>query len=193
MALKHFKHKYLHDMSYDHIPGDDTNVGAMNLSIPDNYGSLENCSWSGVGLLDRENAGCVDSLDDVTFAVWDLVHAWYQNPTTGDMEKYVRSRLVFDEDVSPGPTFVITMDERDQDLGKYRCPVCGQDMKGFTAYPPTEFDMDNVGSMTVPLGMAVDPSFDDDGTKCICKECGFESEKGVFNTFYWYEYKGRVE
>ena len=186
MAMKYYTYRRLSELFCDIIEGDSENRGAVNLKYEPSrvHGSLDDCMYNGFNLTDRVGGG-PDSLDDVDLAVWELVRE--EIPDSGS---FVRSRLVLDMD-SVTCAYVIAVDESEIDLGAYRCPVCGQDDEGFQTFPPTEFDMDKTGAMTVPAGMAVDPSFDDD-VACNCKKCGFQGHKAAFDTGGWDEYTGRV-
>lgn len=190
MALKHYAYRRLTDLFCDVIIPDDSNQGAINpeytpTGVP---GTLKECSWNGFGLSAETHV----SADDIEFVMWPMVTEWVHNEATGDKEKVIVARFIYDESSLGGGNYVITIDEKDVDLGAYRCPVCGQDDVGFQTFPPTEFDMDKTGAMNVPAGMAVDPSFDDD-VACNCKKCGFQGHKAAFDTGGWDEYKGRVE
>ena len=189
MTMRHFAYHRLTDLFCGIINGDEDNSGAINVEYNpgDVPGTLKDCSFNGFSLTDRVGGG-PDSLDGVDFAVWEMART-----IQPDGSSFVRSRFVFDASLFGGGAFVITLnlDDDELDCYAYRCPVCGQDDTGFQTFPPTEFHMDKSGAMTVPAGMAVDPSFDDD-VPCNCKKCGFQGHKDAFKTGNWEEYTGGV-
>jgi len=172
MAIKNYTYRRLSGMTCETEDGSDAFFGYVNPKYEpaDVHGSLEKCGYSGFSLVDMNGGNPDDELSRFEQSYWRI----------NDIATFV-----YDPD--KGGSFVISIDEDLVDLGRYRCPVCG-DTGPFTTFPPTEFDMDETGAMTVPEGMAVDPSFEDT-VPCHCKACGFEGHKAAFDTGGWDEFE----
>lgn len=176
MAIKHYAYVGLTDLACDAEDGNDNFFGYVNPKYnPDGvHGSFEKCAHSGFNLVDMLGGNAEDTLPGLETAYWRI----------NDTATFVYIPY-------SGGTYVISIDESLVELGRYRCPVCGG-TGPFTTYPPTEFDMDERGAMTVPEGMAVDPSFEDT-VPCHCRACGFEGHKAAFDTGGWDEFTGNME
>ena len=169
------KKKYTYFTSLEAYITPSANAVEVVYDAPRGFGTLSNCDFSRLNLSDA--LGSVLVLDEgrtLCFAI------------SACSELRIEIAKIFDDgDVHGSASFVISMDKEAFTDEEYICPVCG-DKGPFTAFPPTEFTMATDGSMTIPEGMAPDPSFDDD-IEVRCPACSFEGKKADFFSEFWDE------
>lgn len=151
------------------------------------FGTLQDCDYRSVRF----------EAPDLPIDLWnsDYHSVRFEAPATIEDGTIIRYKIsdhaelmvkVLDAEEGVGlADYVITLDREALGDNIYVCPACGE--RGlFQAFPPTEFDMAADGTMTIPEGMAVDPSFEND-IEVRCKACSFVGTKNSFDTSSWDE------